>query len=202
MRTIRGFLLFFVLVIGTTGSVLYVAWSWIFSETPGIVSVGTSTAPSVGPADSIQRWMDNEGRIWERAENGAAYTVSRVSEIGGNFGIGLSATPTSGPAAESPSLRAGSSGTLLDHSSPFQWATLASDTKGISCIVSGTGFFGFGVTQPQCPITIHADDGREACLDWRSGTVTIRVILPVAESARLFIEALSTVAPWPPACAQ
>lgn len=81
-----------------------------------------------------------------------------------------------------------------------QWYVEISPTHEVARIVGATGFVGLYTTTPSCPITIHADDGREACLDWRSGTVTYHGDLPVDESARRFVEALSRVAPWPPPC--
>lgn len=78
---------------------------------------------------------------------------------------------------------------------------IAMPTK-VARLGTPTGFLGFGVTPPECPVTIHAEDGREACLDWRSGTVTYSGELSVDAAARLFVEALNTIAPWPPVCAQ
>ena len=147
-------------------------------------ALDTVLAPATRPEGSVTRWMDSEGRIWERAENGTIRNVVRAEKRGGI----LTRWPVShDPAAGTPLV-----------------PDLSDDTSGalreLVRITAGTGFIGFGMTQPQCPVIIHADDGREACLDWHSGTVTISGDLPVDESARLFVEALSKVSPWPPRC--
>ena len=198
------------LILGTIGIGSVVVRHWALPMLPlGSVHSGTNTAPDVSPAEMTQRWMDSQGRIWERQANGQERLILDPRHYGAIV-----------------------FGTSLQHASQPQWSTSANavglalstitgptsaqaDLSGVSPepreatprrpneiarITHQTHFLGIGIPQSQCLVTIHADDGREACLDWRSGTVTVTGDLPVAESARLFVEALSAVAPWPPTC--
>ena len=197
MRTLWEGLLAGGLILGTLGTGSVVVRQWMHPTLPdGTASMNTGVAPDVNQIDTRNRWMDHWDNAFERQADGTIHHKAWRVSVHGREAVGTST-----------SLRIDENLQVIPDTQGQSFATeglfvlKADDSREIARIQGTTGFVGFGVTHVQCPITIRADDGREACLDWRSGIVTVSGDLPVAESARLFVEALSTVAPWPPVCA-
>ena len=197
MRTFWETLLCGGLILGTIGIGRVMVRHWTHPAVPsGSASMDVGRAPESTPGDSATRGMDHWDNAFERQADGTIHHKAWRVSVHGREAVGTST-----------SLRIDENLQVIPDTQGQSFATeglfvlKADDSREIARIHGATSFVGFGVTSPQCPITIRADDGREACLDWRGGTVTVSGDLPVAESARLFVEALSTVAPWPPACA-
>ena len=228
IRTFWEGLLAGALILGTLGTVSVMVRQWMRPTLPdGVASMDVGRAPESNAGDSATRWMDHWDNVFERQADGTIHHKAWRVSVHGREAVGTSTSlrslrpdgVLSMSVGEVPDVSPADIMTRwMDHEGMI-WErdehgqpkflparnvhsdTTLSLTREIARIQGATGFLSFGVTSPQCPITIRADAGREACLDWRSGIVTVSGDLPVAESARLFVEALSTVAPWPPACA-